>query len=138
MRQFIPRGARAAFAVALAACSSGGGGAGSGGPTAAADTQAADAGQETATVADTSATVDGSTAGAETAAETAGAADTAEVAAVDVAKPKPATTGTQKEPGNFAPDFTKVVASTGQPVSKADLLGHWTVLWFYPAAQTSG
>lgn len=72
---------------------------------------------------------------AETAAETA-AEVVAEASAPDVAKPN--TTGEYKDPGDFAPDFVKVVDSTGASVAKADLQGHWTVMWFYPLAMTSG
>lgn len=31
-----------------------------------------------------------------------------------------------------------VVDETGTPVNLDDVLGHWTVLWFYPMANTSG
>jgi hypothetical protein len=36
------------------------------------------------------------------------------------------------------PAFTQVVDHTGRAVGPADLLGAPTVLWFYPAASTSG
>lgn len=36
------------------------------------------------------------------------------------------------------PAFTQVADSTGTAVGPADLIGHWTVMWFYPAAGTSG
>ena len=62
----------------------------------------------------------------------------AEVAVADVAKPKPNTTGQYKEDGLWPPDFTQAKNSDGTAVSKADLVGHWTVMWFYPAALTSG
>ena len=34
--------------------------------------------------------------------------------------------------------FTKVVDSTGAKMTPDALQGHWTVLWFYPAASTAG
>lgn len=144
MHQFVPRGARAAFLVALAACTASGGGGGSGGSSTAADTQAVDAAADTGSSGDTAAraetAADNDVAAevADAAAEVAADTAAAEVATADVVKPKPFTNGTLKEPGDFAPEFSKVVASDGQAVSKADLMGHWTVLWFYPAAQTSG
>lgn len=58
-------------------------------------------------------------------------------ASADAAKPLPATKGLQLEPLAL-PEFSQVVDSSGQPVSKAQLLGHYTVLWFYPAASTGG
>lgn len=36
------------------------------------------------------------------------------------------------------PEFTQVVDSEGEPVGPAELLGSPTVMWFYPAASTSG
>jgi cytochrome oxidase Cu insertion factor (SCO1/SenC/PrrC family) len=36
-----------------------------------------------------------------------------------------------------APEFT-AVAHDGTPRTKADLLGHPTVMWFFPAAGTPG
>ena len=36
-----------------------------------------------------------------------------------------------------APDFT-ATAHTGEARTRADLLGHRTVMWFYPAAYTGG
>jgi peroxiredoxin Q/BCP len=44
---------------------------------------------------------------------------------------------TRLEPGTPAPDFT-LTASDGTPVSLADLRGHPTILYFYPAAGTPG
>lgn len=55
----------------------------------------------------------------------------------DAAKPLPNTNGLQVPPLAL-PEFTQVVDSTGQSVSKDELLGHYTVLWFYPAASTGG
>lgn len=55
----------------------------------------------------------------------------------DAAKPLPNTNGLQVPPLPL-PEFTQVVDSTGQSVSKDELLGHYTVLWFYPAASTGG
>jgi hypothetical protein len=46
--------------------------------------------------------------------------------------------GNQPKVAKGLPSFTQVVESTGNPVTSAALLGHWTVLWFYPAAQTTG
>ncbi len=34
--------------------------------------------------------------------------------------------------------LTEVRDHTGAPVAKDALRGHWSVLWFYPKAQTSG
>ena len=34
--------------------------------------------------------------------------------------------------------FAEVRDHTGAAVSQGALLGHWSVLWFYPKAQTSG
>lgn len=36
------------------------------------------------------------------------------------------------------PEFYEVVANDGTPRSSADLIGHPTILWFYPAALTGG
>ncbi len=36
------------------------------------------------------------------------------------------------------PSLDDVRDEQGKPVSQADFIGHWTVLWFYPAAATSG
>jgi hypothetical protein len=36
------------------------------------------------------------------------------------------------------PSFSDVVNRQGSPRSSADLIGHPTVLWFYPAANTGG
>lgn len=48
------------------------------------------------------------------------------------------TTGAQVSPALPAPSFSQVVDSAGAPVAASDLQGHWTVLWFYPAASTIG
>jgi len=37
-----------------------------------------------------------------------------------------------------APEFEHVVDHLSQPVSPDTLLGHHTVMWFYPVAATSG
>jgi len=145
MHDFLTRGLAAAVIAAGSGCATGFDG-GSAGSAAAADGQAGHSPTDSAApvgdgarAAETAAvTADGSAEGGDApTVETAVDAQPVEVAA-DVAKPKPATTGTLKDTGDFAPEFSKVVASTGNPVSKADLLGHWTVLWFYPVAQTSG
>ena len=47
-------------------------------------------------------------------------------------------TGTLPPVALPAIDFTQVVNQDSQVRSKADLLGHPTVLWFYPAAATGG
>jgi thioredoxin-dependent peroxiredoxin len=39
--------------------------------------------------------------------------------------------------GDQAPDFS-VVDQDGTPITLADLLGKWTVLWWFPAAGTPG
>ena len=38
----------------------------------------------------------------------------------------------------FAPVYTGVVNQEGESVLADQLLGHWTVLWFYPFASTFG
>lgn len=91
------------------------------------------AGNQSDSAADTAVTADAAL-GPEVAVDVASAPD----AAKDVIKAKPNTTGLYKEPGQFPPDFVQVKNSDGTVVSKADLLGHWTVMWFYPAALTSG
>ena len=82
-------------------------------------------------------------------------ADAAEDAAVDVAaddvavedvqldaapdvKQPVKTVGALVNPPLDAPLFTKVVDSTAAKVTPDALQGHWTVLWFYPAASTAG
>lgn len=75
----------------------------------------------------------------DTASADAAPVDTAAVdaAPTDVATKLPATKGLQPEPLAL-PAFAHVVDSSGAAVSDQDLLGHYTVLWFYPAAGTSG
>lgn len=41
------------------------------------------------------------------------------------------------QPGDAAPDFS-VADQDGEPFSHADLRGKWTVLWWYPIANTPG
>ncbi|MEC9071028.1 MAG: hypothetical protein VX938_01560 [Myxococcota bacterium] len=36
------------------------------------------------------------------------------------------------------PSLAGVLDTTGTPPKDTDLIGHWSVLWFYPAASTSG
>ncbi len=55
----------------------------------------------------------------------------------DTAKALPETHGLQVPPLPL-PEFTQVVDSTGKSVTDQELLGHYTVLWFYPAASTGG
>jgi hypothetical protein len=47
-------------------------------------------------------------------------------------------TGTVPPVALAAIDFTGVLNEKGEERTKADLLGHPTVLWFYPAAETGG
>ena len=49
----------------------------------------------------------------------------------------PVTFGLQPAPLPL-PAFAKVVDSEAAAVTADALLGHYTVVWFYPAAQTSG
>ena len=46
-------------------------------------------------------------------------------------------TGNLKQPGLELPDFS-LLDDRGNTVTRADLLGHKTVLWFYPKAATPG
>ena len=46
--------------------------------------------------------------------------------------------GPQTQPADVAALLDGVLDQDGQPVGKDALLGHWSVLWFYPKAQTSG
>lgn len=39
--------------------------------------------------------------------------------------------------GDAAPDFT-LPDQDGNPVSLADLRGHWFVFWWFPKASTAG
>ena len=84
--------------------------------------------QDTASAQDTAPTVD---AAEETLAQT-------EDVAQDVAKPLPQTSGNFVEPGQGLPEFAQVVDASGAPVTQDQLVGKWTVMWFYPAAQTAG
>ena len=80
-------------------------------------------------------------AAADAAVEVAAADVTAEDVAVDVAqdvKKSVKTIGAQVNPPLAAPTFTQVVDTTGAKVTPDALQGHWTVLWFYPAASTAG
>lgn len=46
--------------------------------------------------------------------------------------------GTEVDPRREPPTFSQVVNSDGSARSQADLLGHPTVIWFYPDAGTYG
>lgn len=46
--------------------------------------------------------------------------------------------GEEVDPRLPAPSFDKVLASDGSARTQADLMGHPTVIWFYPAAGTYG
>lgn len=46
--------------------------------------------------------------------------------------------GTRLDPSIPLPEFSGVLDSTGASVTQDQLLGHPTVLWFYPAAGTYG
>lgn len=46
--------------------------------------------------------------------------------------------GVEIDPRRDAPTFSEVVNSDGSPRTQADLLGHPTVVWFYPDAGTYG
>ena len=63
--------------------------------------------------------------------------DVAIDAAPDVTQPVK-TVGALVNPPLDAPLFTTVVDSTAAKVTPDALQGHWTVLWFYPAASTAG
>jgi hypothetical protein len=69
-------------------------------------------------------------------AATAGDTSRAEIAA-ETSEPLP-TKGNAVAPGQGLPEMTQVVDSDGQPVGPDNLVGTWTVMWFYPAAQTAG
>jgi cytochrome oxidase Cu insertion factor (SCO1/SenC/PrrC family) len=47
------------------------------------------------------------------------------------------TSAVVEQPGVAFPDFT-LTSHTGVTVTKADLLGHTSVIWFYPKASTPG
>ena len=154
MRKHAPIGWWTAISIGVAGCVSGNSGAG-GAAAQTLDTQPFEIASETGPQGDStplgdSTLLDGAVAAGEVdsaqAAADANTADsnttegqsTVDVAAAEVTKPLPNTSGEYKKPGNFAPDFLKVVNSTGKAVSKSELPGHWTVIWFYPAAMTSG
>lgn len=149
MRKHAPIGWWTAISIGVAGCVSGNSGAG-GAAAQALDTQPFETASETGPQGDStpldSAVAAGEVDSAQAAAADANTADsnttegqsTVDVAAAEVTKPLPNTSGEYKKPGNFAPDFLKVVDSSGKAVSKSELLGHWTVIWFYPAAMTSG
>lgn len=80
---------------------------------------------------------DGTAPGDGAAADSAPSDVAADSAPGDGAAKLPATKGLQLEPLAL-PAFAHVVDSSGAAVSDQDLLGHYTVLWFYPAAGTSG
>lgn len=61
----------------------------------------------------------------------------ADATTADAADGLPLTFGLQLAPVPL-PAFSKVVNSDTTPITAEDLLGHYTVVWFYPAAQTSG
>ena len=65
------------------------------------------------------------------------AADIAVDVAPDVKQPVK-TVGGLVNPPLAPPTFLKVVDSTAAKVTPDALQGHWTVLWFYPAASTAG
>ena len=46
--------------------------------------------------------------------------------------------GEEVDPRLAAPTFERVLASDGSARTQADLMGHPTVIWFYPAAGTYG
>lgn len=56
----------------------------------------------------------------------------------DPTTPTAALHGTLPPEALPAPEFASVVNQDVQIRSRADLLGHPTVLWFYPAAETGG
>jgi len=62
----------------------------------------------------------------------------AETAAPKDAKPALVLSGLAAPPDKGVPEFSGVLDSTGTAVAPSALQGKWTVLWFYPAAQTSG
>ncbi|GEM_PF-3257834 len=46
--------------------------------------------------------------------------------------------GADSAPADIAKLLADVRDHDGKPVAAGALAGHWTVLWFYPKAQTSG
>lgn len=68
-------------------------------------------------------------------------ADAAADAGADVASQQPLPADLHGVPPDVTKPlaaFAQVVDSAGAQVTADALQGHWTVLWFYPAAQTSG
>ena len=55
----------------------------------------------------------------------------------ETSRPAGALIGTLPEAPRPVPEF-EVLAQTGEPRTQADLLGHPTVMWFYPMAGTPG
>lgn len=47
-------------------------------------------------------------------------------------------TGPATAPAGIEKLLAAVTDQDGKAVGPNDLLGHWTVLWFYPKAQTGG
>lgn len=133
----------AAFGLAACAGAAGGAGAGAGpGDAAGADTKLSEIAEETSGAADVAAAdVAGAdeAAGAEVAGSDVAGSDVAggEDAAADAGE-KPSISGLYVDPPLAPPVFSKVIADNNVPVTSADLQGHYTVLWFYPAAGTIG
>ena len=67
----------------------------------------------------------------------AGLPDTG-AAAIDASKPKPQITALDAPQQKPLPTFVAVKDTTGALVKPSQLTGKWTVIWFYPAAQTAG
>ena len=138
MRQYV-RAKAALLAVSMAgvaACAASAGG--GGGTFVSADA----AGDSAATKADGNATTD-TQAADDAVAMVDTLADIAEDAAPDVApdvvKTPPKVNGEYLDtPLDAPPQFAKVKDTTGAYASEDALLGHYTVLWFYPAASTAG
>lgn len=128
-----------ALAVGVAACAAS---VGNGGSGSAADANAtadgglvADAGvggsEDAAGDIGSSETVELDSAQADSAQQDSAQADTKPVA--------PQTNGEYLDPPLDAPpEFVKVKDTTGAYVAQDALYGHYTVLWFYPAASTAG
>lgn len=71
-------------------------------------------------------------------ADLAAAEEVASPDVVEVASTLPPITGGYLHSPLPLPTFTHVVDSTGAAVTPDMLVGHWTVMWFYPAASTAG
>lgn len=128
-----------ALAVGVAACAASAGNGGSGSAT------------DAKLAADGGLTADAGVVGAE---DAAGDLATAETVELDSAQPdstpqdiaqadtKPAAPQTNGEyldpPLDAPPEFVKVKDTTGAYAAQDALYGHYTVLWFYPAASTAG